>query len=87
MIERAAVRAKIAEFLESTFLFSFGDGVSETDNLFEKGYMDSYGLIELVTFIESTFGIHVEDEMLASRELTSLGGIAAYVERASPVEQ
>jgi D-alanine--poly(phosphoribitol) ligase subunit 2 len=85
MIERTEARAKIADFLEQTFLFSFGDEVSETDNLFEKGFMDSYGLVQLVSFLENTFGLHVGDDMLASRELTYLGGITAYVERATSV--
>jgi acyl carrier protein len=38
------------------------------------------GVLELVAFLEETFGFRVEDEELIPENLDSLGKITAYVE-------
>jgi acyl carrier protein len=69
----------VAAFLEETFLFSFsGDNVSDDENLFERGYIDSYGLVQLIAFLEATFSIAILDEDMASPELASLSGIVSF---------
>ena len=41
--------------------------------------VDSYGLVEMVSFIESQFGVSFSDEELLSPSLASVDGIAAMV--------
>jgi acyl carrier protein len=43
--------------------------------------LDSTGFIELVTFIEMEYGVHVEDEEMVPEHLDSLDNIAAYLQR------
>lgn len=50
-------------------------------DLFEAGYVDSVGLVELLAFIEEEFGIDVPDEQLASDEFTTIDGIAGVLGR------
>jgi acyl carrier protein len=67
--------------MEQTFLITFGDtGMSPDSNLFVEGVIDSFGLVELVGFIESTFGVTFSDDDMLSPELNTLNGIVAMVE-------
>ncbi|MBM4429710.1 MAG: acyl carrier protein [Chloroflexi bacterium] len=51
------------------------------ENLFEAGYVDSVGAVELFLFIEETFGVQIEDHELFSDEFTHLQGMAHLVWR------
>jgi acyl carrier protein len=53
----------------------FGD----SDSFLEHGIVDSTGVLELVAFLQETYGIVVEDEELIPENLDSLANIAAYV--------
>jgi acyl carrier protein len=71
----------IRRFLAESFLFEFGDSVGSDSNLFELGYIDSFGLVELVAFLESKVGIELTDEDMVSGALATLAGIRATVRR------
>jgi acyl carrier protein len=53
---------------------------SET-SLLDQGIVDSTGVLEVIGFIEETFGIIVEDSELLPENLDSIQGIAQYVIR------
>jgi len=48
-------------------------------NLWEAGYVDSIGVVELIGFIESTFAVSLPDEALFDPDFTSVDGIARIV--------
>ena len=48
-------------------------------NLWEDGYVDSIGVVELIGFIEATFDVAVPDEALFDPDFTSVVGIARIV--------
>jgi acyl carrier protein len=50
-------------------------------SLLEAGIIDSTGVLELVDFIETTYGLTVEDEELLPENLDSIQSIVAFVER------
>ena len=51
-------------------------------HLFESGFVDSAGVVELIAFVESTFAIRLGDEEIFSDDFTTIAGIAAIVEQA-----
>jgi acyl carrier protein len=55
------------------------DFTRDTD-LWDMGYLDSNGVVELIVFIESEWGVEVPEEALFDPEFTRLSGIAAVVE-------
>ena len=62
--------------------FHIADGArhfSRDAHLFEGGYVDSVGMVELLMFVESTFGVKFEDEHIFSDRFTTINGIAAIV--------
>ena len=52
---------------------------SRTAHLFEGGYVDSAGVVELLMFVESTFGVKLDDEQIFSDQFTTINGITAIV--------
>lgn len=50
-------------------------------NLFEAGYVNSLFAVQLVTYLERTFGITVESEDLDMANFASLNAMAAFVAR------
>jgi acyl carrier protein len=74
-------RDVILKFLEDTFNFSFSkNDVTDTDNLFECGYIDSFGLVQIISFIETTFDTTLPVELLTSGQLGTLAGMVSLVE-------
>ena len=49
---------------------------SRDAHLFEEGYVDSAGVVELLMFVESTYGVALEDEQIFSDRFTTINGIA-----------
>ena len=49
------------------------------DLLLESGIVDSMGVLDLVSFIESEFGISVADEDLVQEHFGSVTRITAYI--------
>jgi len=72
----------LAQFIEDKFLVSFSDGTLSYDSdLFENGVIDSFGVIEIVTFIQEQFGVELEPDDLMSDLLASVSGLAALVQQ------
>jgi acyl carrier protein len=58
-----------------------GDELSSDDSLVDQGIIDSTGVLELVTYLEETYGIKVEDEELIPDNLDSINRLVSYLER------
>ena len=79
MIE-SQVRESIRGFLQENFLYMRPDFVlGDDDKLMEKGVVDSMGVLEMMTFIEDTHGVKVEDDEVSEANLGSLSAIARFV--------
>ncbi|MEM7129849.1 MAG: acyl carrier protein [Chloroflexota bacterium] len=75
------VEEKIKEYMTQQFLFEFDEiSVTSETNLFSSGYIDSFGFVELITFLETEFEITFTDEELLSNSLNSLDSIVTQVE-------
>jgi acyl carrier protein len=69
-------------FIIDNFLFGQGgEDLEAGDSLMEKGIIDSTGVLELIVFLENTYGIQVEDEDLIPDNLDSIANLACYIER------
>lgn len=51
------------------------NGFSRDSHLFEAGYVDSVGAVELIAFVEATFGVKLQDEHIFSEDFTTIAGI------------
>jgi acyl carrier protein len=50
------------------------------ESLFESGILDSFALTDLVSALETEFGITVPDSDLSPRKFESIAKIEAYIE-------
>jgi acyl carrier protein len=69
----------IREFIVENFLFGEANGLEEETSFLENGIIDSTGILELVTYLEETFGIEVEDEELVPENLDSIANVVKYL--------
>jgi acyl carrier protein len=78
----AHIQSTLRNYVESTFLVKLdGAPLSASSNLFEAGVIDSYGVVEMVSFIERELGVKLTDDELLSPELSSVAGMTALVSR------
>ncbi len=70
----------IKEFIVENFLYGEEKGISNEINLLEKGIIDSTGVVELVSFLEDTYNIIIEDEEIISDNFSTLNSISTFLE-------
>lgn len=74
------IENKIRAYVAENLLFSDNGFPYENDASFlQEGIVDSIGIMELVNFVESTFGITVEDHELTPDNLDSVERLANFV--------
>ncbi len=79
------VEQQVRQFIEDNFLFREDrNQLSESESLLDAGLIDSTGILELVAFLESNFGIQVADAEIVPDNLDTLKAIVAYVQRRMP---
>jgi acyl carrier protein len=71
--------SKVREFIIENFLFGNGEALSDDTSFMENGIIDSTGILELVMFLEQTYGIKIEDEELVPENLDSLMNIGRFL--------
>jgi acyl carrier protein len=70
-------RGLIGEFVRRFLGADFGDG----EDIFGSGKVQSMFALELVTFLEGTFAIHVENDDLDLDNFRSVDALAEFVAR------
>ena len=70
---------KIRRFIEDSYLVEFSTDINDETNLFQEKIVDSFGFVELVTFLEREFQIKISDQEILSDRLTSYSQIVALV--------
>ena len=76
------VRSTIRKFIKDSFLLSSGTpDIEDKTSFMESGLVDSTGILEIIQFIEETFGITVADEELIPENLDSIENLANFVGR------
>ena len=72
----------IRKFIANSFMYREGvDSLKDTDSLLDRGLIDSTGVLELVFFVEKTFGIKVNDDEVLPENLDSIQRISSLIQR------
>lgn len=78
-ITQDAVADAIEQFIRTEYLVSVADPAFTRDaHLFEFGYVDSVGLVELLQFIGSRYGVDLDGHVFTEK-FTSVNGISEIV--------
>lgn len=76
------ITATVRTFIVDNFLF--GDARKLTSNnvsFLNTGIVDSTGVLELINFLEKTYGIKINDDELLPENLDSLENIEVFVKK------
>lgn len=82
MANENEIKQQIREFVIENFLM--GDASSmlkDGESFLETGTIDSTGVLEVVTFLETSFELKVDDKDLVPENLDSVDNLAKYVLR------
>lgn len=75
------IKNLVRKFLLDNFVMGGNVAIAD-DTSFMKGHiLDSTGFIELILFIEESFGVKVDDAEMLPENFDSLLNIEGYVER------
>lgn len=80
-MEKPEIMTKIEQFIHTNFIFEENFTLAKGQSMLESGVIDSTGVLELVNFLEETFGFSVNDEELIPDNLDTLENIAAFVQK------
>ena len=76
------VKQQIRRYIMENYLFTTDESeLADADSLLERGIIDSTGALEVILFLEETFGITVEEEEMVPENLDSVNLILAYLDR------
>ena len=77
----SSIEETVRTYVVEHFLFGEGDTLRTDTSFLEEGIVDSTGILELVMFLEETYGIKIEDSELVPENFDALGNIAQYLDK------
>lgn len=77
------IHEEVRNFIVVNFLFGQDTPLADDESLLEKGIIDSTGVLELVGFLESRFGIRVQDGEIIPENLDSIRSLTRFIERST----
>jgi acyl carrier protein len=69
----------VRQFIQKNFYVEDAAQLADDTSLVTEGIVDSTGMLEVIAFLESEFGIRVEDHETVPANLETIGRIAAFV--------
>jgi acyl carrier protein len=79
-----SVKTEVEAFILDEIAVGRGTSIDQEEDLLASGTIDSFGVTQLVAFLEDRYGIHVSDEELKPLNFQSLARIEAFVARRRP---
>ena len=74
------IKDQITKFLLNSFVKESGLVLDDDTSFLEEGIIDSVGVMELVAFLEQTFGFRVEDEEIIPDNFDSINKLLKYIQ-------
>jgi acyl carrier protein len=75
------IRDQVRQFIMTNFYGASKQELEDSTSLLDSGLVDSTGILELISYLESNFGITVADSETLPENLDSIGSIANFVAR------
>ncbi len=75
------VQQRVRQFIIENFYVSDPSELTDDASLIQGGWVDSTGMLELISFLEAEFGIRIADVEMTPDNLDGIARIAAFVER------
>jgi len=75
------VKAALRQFIEHNFVLGTDLKLADEDSFLDHHVLDSTGFLELVAFLEETFGVKVRDDEMVPENLDSIANVVSFVTR------
>jgi acyl carrier protein len=75
------IESKLREFIIKTLYYAEDSPIRDEDSFLETGVVDSMGVMELVAYVQSEFGLEVAQEEIVVENFDSIRKLAAFVRR------
>ncbi len=75
------LREQVRQFIISNFYVSDPAALADDASLLDAGIVDSTGVLEIITFIETTFSLAVEDQEMLPENLDAVSNIVKFVQK------
>ncbi len=77
-----SIQSQVRSYILENLLFSGNpDDLANDESLLDRGIVDSTGVLEIVLFLETTFGVKVQDSQMLPENFDSVDAIVRFVER------
>jgi len=78
----ADYKVRLRSFIEDNYIIGQGGATfADNDSFMDRRIIDSTGFLELVMYLEETWGITVGDDEMVPENLDSLDHLQAYLTR------
>jgi acyl carrier protein len=84
MSNHPEIQAAVRDYLHQQFPAVRSREFSDSESLLQQGIIDSMGILEIVTFIESRYGLTLSDDELMSDHFESIASIAHLIDSKTP---
>ncbi len=74
----------LIDYIKNDIMRNRNAKLSEDEDLLSSGILDSLGILQLVSFIEKTFGIRIPDEDVMFDNFQSVSAMVDYLQKFSP---
>ena len=71
----------VRKFIVENFLFGDDENLEDNTSFLDSSILDSTGILELVAFLEETYGIVVDDAEMIPENMDSLLNISSFLAR------
>jgi methoxymalonate biosynthesis acyl carrier protein len=79
-MEAKEIEAQLRRFVRQRYGVPESDGeFSDTVNLFNYGYVDSFGAVDLYTFVQKEFSVGISEADRSTAPLNTIREISAFV--------
>jgi acyl carrier protein len=76
------IKGRLRSYVEDNFIMGArAERLGDDDSFLEHHVLDSTGFLELVTFVEETYGVKVEEDEMIPENLDSLNSLAQFLAR------
>lgn len=76
------IKDQVRRYIDDNFVMgTSAAALTDTDSFLEHQVLDSTGFLELISFLEETFGIRVKDDEMIPENLDCLEAIDGFVRR------
>lgn len=76
-----SMKQQIRQFIVENFYVSDPSQIADDTMLVTTGVIDSTGMLEMIAFLEETFGISIGDHEMTPENLESIDRMSAFIAR------